>query len=177
MMRQAILAGVVVCAAVEPALAQAPALGDVAKHSAERRKSSAVPKKAYTNKDMPASAIRDGSTQGPAPSAASPTTSSPLPKAEDERDESWWRARMAALREGVRRNEAFQEALQSRLNALAADMMGRDDPYQRAKLGEDRGRAASEMARVTSEIAAGKKAIEDAEEEARRAGVPPGWLR
>ena len=177
MMRQAILAGVFVCVAVEPAVAQAPALGDVAKHSAERRKSSGAPTKAYTNKDMPASAIRDASTPGAAPSAAGPTTSPPPAKTQDERDESWWRARMAALREGLRRNEAFQEALQSRLNALAADMMGRDDPYQRAKLGEDRGRAAGEMARVTSEIAAGKKAIEDFEEEARKAGVPPGWLR
>ena len=177
MMRQAILAVVFVCAAAGAAVAQAPALGDVAKRSAERRKSSATPTKAYTNKDMPASTIRDASAQGPAPSAASPATSSPAPKTEDERDESWWRGRITALREGLRRNEAFQEALQSRLNALAADMMGRDDPYQRAKLGEERGRAVSEMARVTAEIAAGKKAVEDFEEEARKAGVPPGWLR
>ena len=181
MMRQALLAALFACAAVENAVTQAPALGEVAKGSAERRKASPPPKKAYTNKDLPASAIRDAAAAGVASSAASATTpgdsAGPPPKARDERDESWWRARMAALREELRRNDAFQEALQSRLNSLAADILARDDPYQRAKLGEDRGRAAAEMARVTSEITAGKKAIEDLEEEARRAGVPPGWLR
>ena len=180
MMRQAVLAAVFACAAVENALAQAPALGDVAKGSAERRKSSPAPKKAYTNKDLPASAIRDAaaaSSTSPAASGAAGETAEPPAKVPDERDESWWRARTAALREDLRRNEAFQEALQSRLNSLAADILARDDPYQRAKLGEDRGRAAAEMARVTLEITAGKKAIEDLEEEARKAGVPPGWLR
>jgi hypothetical protein len=33
------------------------------------------------------------------------------------------------------------------------------------------------MARVTEEIATLKKQMADIEEEARQAGVPPGWLR
>ena len=33
------------------------------------------------------------------------------------------------------------------------------------------------MDRVKVEIAEQKKKIEDIEEEARKAGVPPGWLR
>ena len=63
------------------------------------------------------------------------------------------------------------------MNALSADFVNRDDPYQRAKIGEDRQKALAEMDRVKVEIAEQKKKIEDIEEEARKAGVPPGWLR
>jgi hypothetical protein len=71
----------------------------------------------------------------------------------------------------------FVEALQSRINGLTTDFVNRDDPYQRAKIGEDRQKALDELARVKGEIEAGKKLIDNIEEEARRAGVPPGWLR
>ena len=46
-----------------------------------------------------------------------------------------------------------------------------------AKVGEDRAKAVAEMARVTEEVAKGRQAIADLEEEARKSGVPPGWLR
>jgi hypothetical protein len=57
------------------------------------------------------------------------------------------------------------------------DFVNRDDPFQRAKIGEDRDKALAELARVKDEIARGKKGVEDIEEEARKSGVPPGWLR
>jgi hypothetical protein len=38
-------------------------------------------------------------------------------------------------------------------------------------------KALSELQRVTREIDQAKKDIGDIEEEARRANVPPGWLR
>ena len=37
--------------------------------------------------------------------------------------------------------------------------------------------AIAEQERVKAEIEAQKKAIADLEEEARKAGVPPGWIR
>jgi len=75
------------------------------------------------------------------------------------------------------RHEMFAEALQSRINALTTDVVNRDDPYQRAKLADDRQKALAELQRVTGEIEQAKKDIADIEEEARKAGVPPGWLR
>ena len=95
----------------------------------------------------------------------------------EQKDEAWWRNRMLAAREELRRNEVFLEALQSRVNALSADFVSRDDPYQRGKIGEDRQKALAEMDRVKREIGDTKKAIENIEEEARKSGVPPGWLR
>ena len=170
-----------------PALAQTPSpLGELSKKEAERRKTAPPPPKVYTNADLPPEAIKGTAPSTPAPAAAS---SAPAPDnaAEQEkqdakpqgggRDEAWWRARMAQLREELRRNEVFLEALQSRVNSLAADFLNRDDPYQRAKIGEDRAKASAEIVRVTEEVAKGRQAIADLEEEARKEGVPPGWLR
>jgi polyhydroxyalkanoate synthesis regulator phasin len=44
-------------------------------------------------------------------------------------------------------------------------------------IGSDRQKALAEMERVRQEIDTLKKEIADLEEEARQAGVPPGWLR
>ena len=48
---------------------------------------------------------------------------------------------------------------------------------QQAKRCDDRQKAIDELNRLTKQIADDKKAIADLQEEARRAGVPPGWLR
>jgi hypothetical protein len=71
----------------------------------------------------------------------------------------------------------FLEALQSRINALSGDFVNRDDPIQRARIGDDRQKALAEMERLQADIALGRKQIDEIEEEARKAGVPPGWLR
>jgi SMC interacting uncharacterized protein involved in chromosome segregation len=99
------------------------------------------------------------------------------PKPADQKDENYWRNRMTQAREAQRRAEAFAEALQSRINALTTDVVNRDDPYQRAKIADDRQKALAELQRVTGEIEQAKKDIVDIEEEARKGGVPPGWLR
>jgi hypothetical protein len=84
---------------------------------------------------------------------------------------------MDQAREDLRRNEAFGEALQTRVNALTTEYVNRDDPSQRAKIGEDRQRALAELDRVAREAEQAKKTIATIEEEARQAGVPPGWIR
>ena len=70
----------------------------------------------------------------------------------------------------------FAEALQTRINSLTTDFVSRDDPAQRR---HRRGpaEALTELTRVKQDIERGKKQIADIEEEARKAGVPPGWLR
>ena len=162
-----------------PAAAQTPPLAEVARKEQERRKTQKPASKVYTKKDLPESAQLP-----PAPvasPAAPPAEQKPAPAEQkregDGKDEAWWRNRIGAAREELRRNEVFAEALQSRINALSADFVNRDDPFQRAKVGQDRDKAIAELSRVKDEIERGKKQIEDIEEEARKAGVPPGWLR
>ena len=166
-------------AGVSAARAQTPTLGELAKQEQERRKAQKTPAKVYTKKDLPPS------PPAPPPSTASPATATPAPETkqpekktgEEEKDETWWKNRINQVREEQRRNEMFAEALQTRINSLSTDFVNRDDPFQRAKIGEDRDKAIAELARVKGEIVRAKKQIEDIEEEARKAGVPPGWLR
>jgi hypothetical protein len=162
------------------AFAQQPSLVELARKEQERKKAmKAVPSKVYSDKDLPKSSAAPPVASAVPPATATPIPAEPKPAEEkkDERDETYWRNRITQARESLRRAEAFAEALQSRINALSADVVNRDDPYQRAKIADDRVKAIAELQRVQTEIEHAKKAITDIEEEARQAGVPPGWLR
>jgi len=167
--------------AAAPSSAQTPTLAEVAKREQERRKSTPPPTKVLTNSDLP-KVVRPA-TAGPADSAktdapAEPPAPNPAQESrEPVKDEVWWRARISESRERLHRDEVLLDALQARVNGLTSDFVGRDDPYQRARIGDDRQKAIVEMDRVRIEIGELKKKIDDIEEEARRAGVPPGWLR
>ena len=188
----ALIAGVLLAAAV-PASAQS--LGELAKREAERRKATPTAAKTYTNSDLktvppptgtPGKAAEDatkpgetkpGETKPGETKTGEPEKVDSTKPPEPAKDEAHWRARMAAARESVRSNEVFAEALQSRINALTAEFTGKDDPFQRAKVADDRQKALAELQRVKTEVDNSKKLIADIEDEARRAGVPPGWIR
>lgn len=168
---------------VAAAAPQAPSLADVARKEQERRKSAPNAAKVYTKSDLPktaAPAADDGALPPPVAADAQAAPAAAPPPAADEgekKDEAWWKKRMATAREELRRAEMFAEALQTRINSLARDFSSRDDPAQRRRIGAERAEALNEQARVKQEIEAWKKEIADIEEEARKAGVPPGWLR
>ena len=84
---------------------------------------------------------------------------------------------MKDLRTQLERDEITVEAIQTQINSLSADFVNRDDPAQRAVIERNRQRALGELDRLKKAIEGSKKAIADLEEEARRASVPPGWLR
>jgi hypothetical protein len=177
-------------AAALPAFAQS--LGDVAKKEEERRKKTPEAAKVYTNKDLapvPTPSTPPAAAPGePAPAAAAPGDASKDKDAADaEKDkdkdkdpkktQAYWATKMKSLQDEVSRNETFAEGLQSRINALSTDFVNRDDPAQRAVIGQNRQKATAELDRLKKTIADGKKAITELEEDARRAGIPPGWLR
>ncbi len=163
--------------------AAAQTLGDVAQKEAARRKASGVTaQKVYTNDDLkvvppPSSPAPALSGSAPAQTAADAKKPEENKPPEEEKGESYWRGRMAQAREELRRNEMFRDALQTKINSLSNDFAARDDPAQRAQIANDRQQSLAEQARVTSDIEKNTKAIGDIEEEARQAGVPPGWLR
>lgn len=176
-------------------IARAQSLGEVAKKEEERRKAVKASGKVYTNDDLrrypsalPPAPVEGGATgavdpAAPAdPVAAAKAEGIPAPekvpeKAGEKRDEAWWKNRIMSAREQLRRNEGFVEAMQTRVNSLTNDFYARDDPAQRAQIWSQRTAALEEIDRLTQEIAGQKKAIADIQEEARREGVPPGWLR
>lgn len=175
---------VMLIAASSPA-AQQPTLGELALKEQQRRKALKAAGKVLTKEDLPPPTPLAQPSAPPVSGAPAPTPTSsataeaPKPAApqEEPKDEAWWRQRITRAREDLRRNEMFAEALQTRINALTSDFTSRDDPYQRARIADDRQKAMAEFDRVRSEIELQKKKIGDIEEEARRASVPPGWLR
>ena len=93
------------------------------------------------------------------------------------RDEEYWRSRVTAVREQRARTELLRDALQNRVDSLLADFTARSDPFQRDAIFADRQKALAELANLEAEIERLNQEIADIEQEARRAGVSPGWLR
>lgn len=166
----------------------AQSLGDVAKREAERRKGVSAGK-VYTGDTLrpdpssrpAAPAQPDASQPDAAPASPPGTKAEPAPpdaaEPQPQQDEKHWRGRMQAERDALQRAEMFAEALQSRINALSTDFVARDDPAQRSQITADREKALAEMDRVRQEIQEHNKAIATILDEARRAGVPAGWVR
>jgi SMC interacting uncharacterized protein involved in chromosome segregation len=160
-------------------------LADVAKKEEARRKTVPQAGKVYTNGNLKPDITRSQeptptNATPPAPSTKVPEVNLPGGKVEPaapEKGQAFWAARIAAARSALDRSRIFADALQSRLNALSTDFVNRDDPAQRSQIEIERQRTVSELDRVKREIGDQTKAIADIEEEARKAGVPPGWLR
>jgi hypothetical protein len=183
------------------ALAQVP-LAEVARREAERRKAVDAPAKVYTNEDLKRSTTpltvaattskpsderetpaagaagagaAEPQTGGAAQPSASATSDASEPDAAQE--EAKWRARIEGARQELSRARMFGDALQSRINGLWADFTARDDPAQRELIAQERVKALNELDRVKGEIKAFTDKIAEIEEDARKANVPPGWLR
>jgi len=196
----------VALAAVLTSGAPAQSLGDVARQEEARRKGTGSGK-TYTNENLRSApepaAPAQPSPSASAPSTSAPSTAAGTPKAaatpdaktgdaakagdapktdakpapDAKGDAAAWKKRRETIETALERAKTFAEALQSRINGLTADFSARDDPAQRSLVAADRQKALTEMERVKKEIAQHTKALADLQEEARKAGVPPGWLR
>lgn len=111
-----------------------------------------------------------------------PPTAKPLPKPEPApQDEAMWRSQSRANEENIRRTreelsllETRAEELQAEINSLfALGFTPRDFTYQTTQLARTRERLP--WARL--EVTRAERAWQQFREEARRAGVMPGWLR
>ena len=99
------------------------------------------------------------------------------PAAGEVPGENDWRARMTTAREARARAELMASALQNRADGLWAQFTAMDDPARRGVVERQRTEALAELERTRAEAGRLDQQIRDIEEEARRAGVPPGWLR
>jgi hypothetical protein len=163
---------------------RAQSLADVARKEEERRKALPPPTKVYTNKDLvdvPSGSAAGAAADPAKESAAEKAIDKDLAKAEDKggekKDKAYWFGRLQALQQTLDRDTSFADALQSKINALTTDFVNRDDPAQRAVIERNRIKALAELAALKKSILDDQKALTDFQEEARRANVPPGWLR
>jgi hypothetical protein len=173
------------------ALVSAQSLADLAKKEEERRKSLPQPAKVYTNKDL--GAVPAGSP-APPPAAGdsketrdskdvkdtTPSKDAPAADAKDKgekKDQAYWSGKLRTLQEQLDRDRSYADAIQTKINALTTDFVNRDDPAQKRLIEADRLKALAELARLKKAVIDDTKAIADFQEDARRTGVPPGWLR
>lgn len=129
----------------------------------------------------PATVPADGvqATAAPAKSTSTTTTTTTT-----TRDESYWKTRQ---REGVARLASDQtsleaavtveRALNTQLHRTLDNADAIRDPRQRAALETQWQESVKEVSRLTALVKNDKRAVADFDEEARRANVPPGWLR
>jgi len=159
-------------------------LGEIARQEEARRKTVKSPGKVYTNESLrpepspspgpvaPSAPVATAPAEPPAPAGGGVRTAE-----EFQQDEAGWRRRIADAREALQRAQSFQSALESQINGLTTDFINRDDPAQRAVVAANRDKAMAELERVKKEIQDQTKAVSDIQDEARRAGVPAGWVR
>jgi hypothetical protein len=192
-----LVAALLSVATVTPLYAQS--LAAVAKKEEDRRKAIKDPAKVYTNKDigeptagtMPApeadaskpdekASGKDAAAKDAAKDPSAKDASAKDDKGADDgkgKGQAFWRDRMKQLQTQADRDQTYLDAVQTRINALTTDFVNRDDPAQKANIERERQRNLGELERLKKAILDDKKAIADLEDEARRAGVPPGWLR
>jgi hypothetical protein len=200
----ALLAGAALIVLAAAAAVSAQTLGDVARQEAERRKTIKSTAKVITNESLrrevpPAPAVGDAAAPPATPgapatpaapaagAAAAPAAGAPAPAAPGApgapaapapaNDEASWRKRVTDARDALSRLQIFADALQTRINTLSADFVNRDDPAQRNIIAADRQKALAELDRVKQDILTQQKAITAVQDEARKAGVPAGWVR
>jgi hypothetical protein len=174
-------------------------LAEVAQKEAVRRQMTAKSVATYSNDSLPAAEPGDSVSipggafaaaridtapppdddDAPKPTAvASSVAPAPEPAAaESVVDEQGWRERMRAARQTLDSDQQLAEGMQSRASALQTDVTNRDDPAQQAALRTQLQRALVELDRLKKQIEIDKKAIEKVQDDARRKGVPPGWVR
>src|SRR5438128_10677959 len=117
-------------AAVRPAMAQ-QSLADVAKKEEARRKSTPAAPKTYTNKDLgsvpgpagqPDAAAKDEKAGDKAKDGKNGKDGKDAPK-DPTKEQSYWSERMKALQGKLDQDMNFQDAMQTRINALSADFV------------------------------------------------------
>ncbi|MDE3156324.1 MAG: hypothetical protein KGN76_14575 [Acidobacteriota bacterium] len=181
-------AGVLVASTVT-----AQSLAAVARQEQARREALKVHGRLYTNADLQPAEGGDASSQAsaePADSTAAADakkadaakadaskTDAAASKKDARKDEAYWHKRITDARSRLAQDQLLAEAMQSRINALLAEFTARDDPEQRAVIESNRLKALAELTRLQKQVEDDTKAINDIQDEARRAGVPPGWLR
>jgi hypothetical protein len=171
---------VIIVALVLRTSVSAQSLADVAKAEETRRKSVNATTKVYTNENLgqpaavnPAPAASTGAN----PAAKPADADKPDEKLDPVKTQAHWKERATTIQQSLSRNRLLLDALQSQVNSLNAEFVNTDDPGHRDLLQARVQRASGELQRVQQDIEKQTKAAADLQEEARKAGIPPGWVR
>jgi len=156
-------------------------LAEVSRNTeAARNASPGAPRaKVYSNRDLvPGVQVpRTASSTNSTAPASAPSAPSAVKESSGAKDEAYWRDRMRPLRERLDNARALADSTKRRAETLmrAADRCFAvgvvcNDYTESVRLTEQHKVLVADVERAGRDVAA-------LEDEARRAGVPPGWLR
>jgi hypothetical protein len=181
-----------------PALVGAQSLGEVAKREQEKqdkKKKSGKPPatvKVYTDEDLKKARESESGAVTVLPENGNLEAAAPASADDDEvvsgegrpvggrrRTEAFWRTRATQLREAADEADNKVKELEARIAALRNDMSPTNvqDPNRLQSRDRDLREAMDSLDATRSAAETARKALADLEEEARRAGAPPGWVR
>lgn len=177
---------VIACASVAYGQASSTvSLAEVARKEEARRKTAKKATMVFTNAnlatvDAPISTVSSAPMVSSNTSAGTTEPTIPGGKAESlppKGDQAFWQGRISQARTNLTRTQMFADSLQTKINSLRTDFTNRDNRVEREKIQQDLNTALAELERLKKELDTQQKAITAIEDEARRAGVPSGWLR
>jgi len=192
-----LLAAVLALLLGAPSASRAQSLGDVAKKEQEKQekkkkeKSGKPPAKVYTEEDLKkareseSGAVTVLPENGNLASGAASSGDDEVVSGEGRppggrrRTEAYWRDRATRARDAVNEADAKVKDLEARVVALRNDMnpVNTQDPNRLQTRDRDLREAIDSLDAARRDADAARKAVADLEEEARRAGALPGWVR
>jgi len=184
MSRSTILAAVLGLAAAA-AVARAQSLGEVAAREQEKKaRKPPTGARVYTDEDLKKARESGSGAVTVLPAVAGVGTASreevdgASATARDK--EKYWRGKAAERREAVRKADARVQELETRISALRVDItpgVNVQAPNRLQTLDRALREAQDALDAARREAASARQALADLEDEARRAGALPGWIR
>ncbi len=197
----ALIIGCAVLLVIGPAVSQVKAGPAQEKGQDETREKKENPKK-FTNKDLRPSSGSSGSGEETAPAGEDVsqsesgddqqpgdenTEAGEVPKDpwdsvgvavdSDGRGEAYWRQAMTEARAAVTAARQAHQQLQNEMNRSQVDFTAIDDPASRALVQDRIQELFGLLSDAAQAVTDAEQALSDLEEDARRAGALPGWLR
>lgn len=168
-------------------ITSAQSLGELAQKEKERRKAAAgAGSQSYTNDDLPKGKPASSPSPAPGKGAATPRPGAPPPAATSDlaASESSWRQQAQSARDAI---TAAEQGVAQAEKALGSVRTGVSQPLPSDGLRQtppngmlkepSHEDAERNLAAARAALAQAKAAFADLEERARRASIPPGWLR
>lgn len=138
-------------------------------------KGSPVP--SYTNDDLKKESASPPGEEGASPATEeTPAYEAETPEAPAQVEEQW-RSRADEARNAIQTAEAAVQSLDEAAKDLGLRVLMSTDTYEILDLRRQQQEITEQVEQAKRNVVQARQALDDLETEARRAGVPPGWLR
>jgi hypothetical protein len=162
--------------ATAPSAPQQDSLAEAARKAREAKKDGAKPAKVFTNENIP---VQGGiSTVGTAAPAKDGDATATDATTAPQGDEKSWRDKFTELRAKLARDQQDLAVMQRELGVL--DLQNYSDPVkamQQQLTRDDINKKTASIDAKSQQVKADQQAIDDAEDDLRKAGGDSGWAR